>query len=180
MFKIKACKIKLIKLTCIKWNVECSTFDYDFHPLSNWKPSSTGRTWTTLQLHDRFCFKKILFLLYFLLFKILREKILTESWIENISIVLLNLVELIHSVCVKNIIYITKTWTLLRLGAMLLLYEHYLIAGVLATRPNVSRKMMFVSFWSECFVTGRAREGTIPRFIAFNIFEPRTHLCASI
>ena len=68
----------------------------------------------------------------------------------------------------KNI-YI-KTWTLLRLGAMPLLYEHYLIAEVLATRPNVSRKMMFVSFWSECFVTGRAREGTIPRFIAFNIF----------
>ena len=122
----------------------------------------------------QFCFYS------FLLFKFFREKILTESWIENISIVFLNLVELIPSVCVKNIIYITKTWTFLRLGAMLLLYEHYLIAGVLATRPNVSRKMMFVSFWSECFVTGRAREGTIPRFIAFNLFEPKTHLCASI
>ena len=92
-----------------------------------------------------------------------------------------NLVELILFVCVKNIIiYKTKTWTLLRLGAMLLLYEHYIIAGVLATRPNASRKMMFVSFWSECFVTGRAREGTIPRFIIFNIFEPKTHLCASM
>ena len=61
----------------------------------------------------------------------------------------------------------------LTVGRNALVYEHYIIAGVLATRPNASRKTMFVSFWSECFVTGRGREGTIPRFIAFNISIPR-------
>ena len=126
-----------------------------------------------IALARSFLLKKFLFFLYFLLFKTFREKILTESWIENISIVFFNLVELMPFVCVMNIIQITKTWALLQLGAMLLLYEHYIIAGVLATRPNASRKTMFVSFWSECFVTGRAREGTIPRFIAFNISSPR-------
>ena len=67
---------------------------------------------------------KKLFFLHVLLFKIFREKIQTESLIENISIVFFTLVELIPFVCVKNIIYTTKTWTLLRLGAMLLLNEH--------------------------------------------------------
>ena len=121
------------------------------------------------------CFSSILFIQNFS-----REN---SEWVldrKHFDSFFLNLVELILFVCVKNIIYITKTWTLLRLCAMLLLYEHYIIAGVLATRPNASRKMLVVSFWSECFVTGRGSEGTIPRFIAFNIFEPKTHLCTSI
>ena len=114
-----------------------------------------------------FCFSSIFFH---------SKNILTEPWIENISIVFFNLVELIPFVCVKNIIYRTNTCSLFRLSAMLSLYEHYIIAGVLSTRPNASRKMMFVSFWSECFVTGGAREqgndSSIHRFQHFRAQDP--------
>ena len=159
------------------------TFNYGFHHLSNWKPSNPAAQVE----HEQHCNctivsaeKGLVFPLFSFVQKFLREN---PNWVlDRKHFDSFFKLGRAHSFCKceEHHIHNKNLDALTRLGAMLLLYEHYNIAGLLATRPNASRKMMFVSFWSVSFVTGRAREGTIPRFVAFNIFEPKTHLCASI